>query len=224
MKRRESRQSTPCSICVRILIPLLLFLAACSSGAPVPSAVAGESPPVIVELSISLYVVDEAGGKARSGLSSQRDVDSLTAVLQDMQLIWDQAGITLDTATITRIEASTEALTALSLGDTGAFLNDVYSGATEVPNPGAINGFYVRDLGGINGVAPFGTQVFFVTDQPTVHDERVSSHEIGHILGLHHARDDSGRLMFSGTNGMALVEAEVSTARYTAGGIIDGSR
>ncbi len=209
---------------MRLLIPLLLFLAACTPGATVASEVTDEAVPTAIELSVSLYVVDEAGAGSRSGLSSQRDVDSVAAILQDMQIIWDQAAITLSETTVTRVEASTEALSALSLGDTAEFLNDVYSGATEVPSPGAINGFYVRDLGTINGVAPFGTRVFFVTDEPSVHDERVSSHEIGHILGLHHARDDSGRLMFSGTNGTALVEAEIGTARYTAEGIIDGSR
>lgn len=209
---------------MRLLISLLVLLTACSPGATVASVVTDENAPATIELPLSLYIVDEAGGGARSGLSSQRDVDALATILKDMQGIWDQAGITLSTTTITRIEASAEALSALTIGDTAAFLSDVYSGATEVPGPGAINGFYVRDLGTINGVAPFGTRVFFVTDEPSVHDERVSSHEIGHILGLHHARDDSGRLMFSGTNGMALVEAEISTARYTAGGIIDGSR
>ena len=33
-------------------------------------------------------------------------------------------------------------------------------------------------------------------DEPTLLDERVSSHEIGHILGLVHARSDPSRLMF----------------------------
>ncbi len=73
-------------------------------------------------------------------------------------------------------------------------------------------------------MAPLGTRTFFVTDEPSVHDERVSNHEIGHILGLHHTTDDSGRLMFSGTNGMEFSEAEIATARYTAEGIIDGNR
>ena len=57
-----------------------------------------------------------------------------------------------------------------------------------------------------------------------MHDERVSSHEIGHILGLRHANDDAGRLMFSGTNGMSLTVQEIEVARYGAEGLVDGTR
>ena len=57
-------------------------------------------------------------------------------------------------------------------------------------------------------------------DAPSVHDERVTSHEIGHILALHHVLDDPGRLMFSGTNGTALSEEEVIVARYAADGLL----
>ena len=141
-----------------------------------------------------------------------------------MQAIWDQAGIELVVGSIVRIAAPADALIDLGQGDMGAFLNGVYEGAVEVPDPGSINGFYVKSLGRINGFASVGTHVFFVTDEPSVHDERVSSHEIGHILGLHHDTADSGHLMFSGTNGVELSVEEVATARYVAQGIIDGLR
>jgi hypothetical protein len=57
-----------------------------------------------------------------------------------------------------------------------------------------------------------------------VHDERVSSHEIGHILGLHHETSDIDHLMYQGTNGVELADEEVVTARYVAQGITDGLR
>jgi predicted Zn-dependent protease len=61
-------------------------------------------------------------------------------------------------------------------------------------------------------------------DLTGVHHERVTSHEIGHILGLHHVLDNSDRLMYSGTNGMALSEEEITVARYAAQGLLDGLR
>ena len=141
-----------------------------------------------------------------------------------MRTIWGQAGIELVSRSIARITAPADALIDLSQGDTNAFLNGLYDGSIEVSDPAEINGFYVRSLGRINGITPVGTRVFLVTDQPSVHDERVSSHEIGHILGLHHETSDNGRLMFSGTNGTELADEEVATARYVAQGIIDGLR
>ena len=61
-------------------------------------------------------------------------------------------------------------------------------------------------------------------DTPSVYDERVTSHEIGHILGLHHVLDDAGRLLYSGTNGMSLTEEEQAVARYAAEGLLAGVR
>ena len=61
-------------------------------------------------------------------------------------------------------------------------------------------------------------------DEPSVFDRRVSSHEVGHMLGLHHVLGDAGRLLFSGTNGMALTEDEATVARYFALGIFQGLR
>jgi len=63
-----------------------------------------------------------------------------------------------------------------------------------------------------------------VIDGPSVFDRRVSSHEVGHMLGLHHVLGDAGRLLFSGINGMALIEDEATVARYFARGILQGLR
>jgi len=203
---------------------MLVITVATASASTALAAEDAEAPADPVRLSLSLYIVDEAGGSASSELSSQRDIESMGQVLASMQEIWDQAGVEFVVGSITRIEAPADALVDLSQGDSTAFLDSVYDGTIEVPDPGAVNGFYVRDLGRVNGFAAVGTRVFFVTDVPSVHDERVSSHEIGHILGLHHEIADSGRLMFSGTNGMELADDEIATARYIAQGIADGLR
>jgi hypothetical protein len=209
---------------VRFLIPILLIAMTWVLSSPVMAADGTEVPTESISLSLSLYVVDEVETSRSSELSSERDLGSMTQMLERMQVIWDQAGVELVVHSIARINAPSDALIDLSRGDTAAFLSSLYGGSTEVPDPGALNGFYVRSLGRINGLTPLGSRVFFVTDEPSVHDERVSSHEIGHILGLHHEASDSGRLMFSGTNGMELADDEIGVARYAAQGIIDGLR
>ena len=101
----------------------------------------------------------------------------------------------------------------ISRGDTSPFFDQV--NRTFVLEDGrAINGFYVREAFGVNGFAPLGSSVFFVVDEPSVHDERVSSHEIGHIFGLHHDLEDDAQLMFSGTNGTGLSAIEQTVSRY----------
>ena len=77
---------------------------------------------------------------------------------------------------------------------------------------------------GPNGVAPAGTHVALMIDEPTVDDERVTAHELGHHLGLHHVGSDRGRLLFPGTNGRRLTQEEADVARYVARGLLDGVR
>jgi hypothetical protein len=211
---------------VRSLLLTLTLLMALAGGS-VTVVAASHDPEVASEpirLSVSLYIVDEPEASTPSTLSSGRDVESLEMVFERMQAIWEPAGIELVIGSIARVAAPADALADLGRGDTATFLGGLYDGSIEVPDPSAVNGFYVRSLGGINGVAPAGTRVFFVTDEPSVHDERVSSHEIGHIFGLHHEPEDSDQLMFSGTNGMELADDEIAVSRYVARGMLDGLR
>ena len=157
-------------------------------------------------------------------LSSARTTERLTEIAREMNGIWAQADITFDPVTVEAIDVPIDTLRPLA---TSLDSDPFFAGAGtrfDVPNPGVVNGFYVRRAGQVNGFAPTGSRVFFVVDEPTVHDERVSSHEVGHIFGLHHTLEDAGRLMFSGTNGMALSEQEQEVARYAAQGLLDGVR
>jgi len=82
--------------------------------------------------------------------------------------------------------------------------------------------YYVHELP-VNGVY-LGANIGFVKETASLRkveggiDEpipRVTSHEIGHALGLPH-RQNKTNLMASGTTGTILNEAEVSVTRTTA--------
>ena len=177
-----------------------------------------------VEVPIPRSVVTDADGGADSPLSSTRTIDDVATIADRVAAIWREGGVVLDIQGIHEIDAPADVLLALARGDTSAFLGAAVEGRFAVPDPSVINGFYVRDAGGVNGVAPAGTRTFFVVDEPTVHDERVSSHEIGHIFGLHHETEDPDRLMYSGTNGTDITDLEAAAAVYGARGVLDGLR
>jgi hypothetical protein len=169
-------------------------------------------------LPISIYILDDENGE----LSSTRSAEQLEEIFIDVNNIWSQAGIVLDVQTINRVEVSSVALETLAKGDFQPFFYSANN--TDFPNHSLINGFYAQNIGGPNGITPIGSNVFLVTDSPSVHHERVSSHEIGHILGLHHTLADTDRLMYPGTNGTTLTEEEIIVARYGAQGLLDGVR
>ncbi len=207
-----------------LLSPLFVVLAACGSAAAsiAPSTTSIAAPEVTLEtihLPVSLYVVI-----GDTGPSSARTPDEVAEIGARMTEIWSQAGIALDITVVGEIEVPSDVIAAVAARDGRAFLVAANQGRFEISEPGALIGFYVPDAGGANGFAPLALRTFFVSDVSTVHDERVSSHEIGHILGLHHTLDDPDRLMFSGTNGMTLDPDEIAVARYIAQGILDGVR
>jgi hypothetical protein len=159
-----------------------------------------------------------------TGPSSVRTPDEVAMIGARMTDIWNQAGIALDITVVGDIEVPSDVIAAVAARDGRAFLVAANQGRFEIPDPGALIGFYVPDAGGANGFTPLALRTFFVSDVSSVHDERVSSHEIGHILGLRHTLDDQDRLMFPGTNGMTLTADEIIVARHIAQGLLDGLR
>ena len=193
-------------------------LAGCSvAGDSVPTQVLPTSAPAamdvpreVISLSISLFLLVDDKAHPDPGISTHRD-------------IWSQANIRLELHTIESVEVPEGILKGMLAGNLGPFFRAIGDSIT-FPQSSTINGFYIRSVGGPNGINPFRSRTFFVIDEPSVFDRRVSSHEIGHILGLNHVLSDSGRLLFSGTNGMTLTEDEATVARYFAQGIIQGVR
>lgn len=176
-------------------------------------------PRQTITIPISVYILDDE----REELSSTRTVEQLEQVYDKANQIWAQANIVLDVQTIQRVTVPPSYLQSIAAREFRQF----FAGAGtefDIPNPSLLNGFYARNIGGPNGLTPLGTRVFFVTDTPSVHHERVTSHEVGHILGLHHTLDDSGRLMYPGTNGIELTVEEITVARYVAQGLLAGVR
>ncbi len=180
-------------------------------------------PREVLSLSISLFLLVDDEDDPDPEISTHRTEDDLREILEGMNDIWSQADIRLDSQTIESVEVPPTILKEMLAGNLGPFFSEIGTGIS-VPQTSTINGFYVRSLGGPNGTNPFRSRTFLVIDEPTVFDRRVSSHEVGHILGLHHALNDPGRLLFSGTNGMILTENEATVARYFAQGIIGGVR
>ena len=162
-------------------------------------------------------------GEPDPAISTHRTEEDLREILEGMNDIWSQADIRLELQTIESVEVPEAILRGMLAGNLGPFFREIGDGIA-LPHTSTINGFYIRSIGGSNGINPFRSRTFFVIDEPTVFDRRVSSHELGHILGLNHVLDDPGRLLFSGTNGMTLTEDEATVARYIAEGIIQGVR
>lgn len=222
-----------------VILCLVLLLAACAPDVSLPSPSEADTPADVVPapdqqlaapsptpaslpllvVPISVYIVD--GENER--FASARDEEAITKIYEQVNEIWGQAGIFIKVQNIQRLTLPDDTVLAIRDGNFRPFLAGI-DVEFSIPNPSLLNGFYASRIGGPNGIAPAGTRLFFVTDTPSVHDERVTAHEIGHIFGLHHVLNDPGRLMFSGTNGMGLTEQEIGVARYVAQGTLDHLR
>jgi len=163
-----------------------------------------------LSLPISVYILNDRNGE----LSSTRTTEQLLKVFQKVNEIWSQAGIKFEIKYIGRIELPTAILKELVNGNYNPFLNAM-NRDSHISTPSLFNAFYASRIGLVNGMAT-GDDIFFVADNPTVRHERVTAHEIGHLVGLGHAHRDSSRLMYSGTNGTILTKEEIKTARDQA--------
>ena len=180
-------------------------------------------PREVITLTISLFLLVDDNDEHDPQISTHRTEAELREILEGMNEIWSQADIRLELETVDTVEVPETILQGMMAGDLRPFFRAVGGGIT-IPQISTINGSYLRRVGGPNGINPFRSRTYFVIDEPSVFDRRVISHEVGHMLGLHHVLGDAGRLLFSGTNGMTLTEDEATVARYFARGILQGVR
>ncbi len=202
---------------------LVTFAVACSSGPVSPFESTPDTGQEQVTLGISMFLLMDDAENPDPAVSTSRDIADLTSILRGVNEIWSQADIRYELRFIGALELPRAVLRGLIEGDTDPFF-DGLGQEFEVTSPSTVNAFFVPRFGDANGINPMGTRTAFIVDEPSVHDQRVTSHEIGHMLGLHHDLSDSGALMFSGTNGVTLTDPEIAAARYVASGILAGVR
>lgn len=173
---------------------------------------AEEPATIAIPLRIHLVQSDK-----ESALNTTMTEDDVKRVLGKVNKIWSQANIRFEVESI-------EKTAAVYNPDAKKDSTDRWV-VTAMPKEcllkNGLNIFYVKELTP-NGF--FGNGLIFVKDTaklaevPGGVDEplpRVTSHEIGHALGLPH-RQDLTNLMASGKTGFLLNTKEIETARATA--------
>lgn len=150
-------------------------------------------------------------------LNSRLGREDVERIFSKVRRIWHKAGITLDLESVVEEEARDEGFDP-SRGVEA--WKDARPEASKAD--GLLHVYYARTLP-MNGVY-MGRDAIFVKDTAALRpakggtDEplpRVTSHEIGHALGLPH-RQDEINLMASGTSGWSLNDDEIERARRTA--------
>lgn len=170
---------------------------------------------------VAVYILDV--DNIDDAMSSQRTVKSMENHFLQVNKVWSQAGIKIDPVTVERVNVPRKALSGLihkrGRGGINNFFRAIRHREIDLGknnNNALIWTFYTRSLGGPNGMTPLGSNSIFVVDNPSNDGFRVTSHEIGHVLGLYHTLDNFNLLLYPGANGTVLNDVEQTVARYTA--------
>jgi hypothetical protein len=174
------------------------------------STPAGEYQPVIAQklqrIPVTVYVLDQSNRQSPPATTTKRLIERTNAVLT-------QACVQLSPATTSVITTSDLQST------TGRLAASPESLKKELPQlrSDRLHIIVAQGLGGINGVAFPGQRVVAVSEYTTSFDFRVLAHEVGHILSLDHVSDKSN-LMYSGSTGTELTEAQARVMNQQARG------
>lgn len=162
-------------------------------------------------INVSAIIVDGEKGKN----SSIRKTEDIENIFSRVNQIWSGAFIKFEPRSIIRLTIPDDALTQMINGNYSPFIK--YASKLNILTGNYdLTVIYAHKIGGMNGRAMPSEKLVFITDYPYVEDYRVTSHEIGHILGLGHNVTDPGRLMYSGSEGSKLVKSEINVARENA--------
>jgi hypothetical protein len=155
--------------------------------------------------------------ETETALNTTLTEEDVKRVLGKVNKIWAQAGIKIEVESICKTKAAYDA--ALQKDPTDRWV--VASIPKDCALKNGVNIYYVKELTP-NGFYANGSvyvkDTAKLVEVPNGVDEplpRVTSHELGHALGLPH-RQDLTNLMASGKTGFTLNDSEIETARKTA--------
>ena len=194
-------------------LPLALTLFISITGLPAEEAV--KPPQPVLTLPVRIHLMQSATTPAIQTTLTEMDI---RRIFTKVNMVWAPAGIQFEIESIGPSQA-------VELNEEQRFLPEYDKVTAMIPqdrlSATAINVCYVKEVppnGFYNGKLIVVKDTAALKEVAGGLDEplpRVTSHEIGHALGLPH-RQDTTNLMQSGTTGFSLNEAEIATAREKA--------
>lgn len=194
----------------RYALPLVLALA--SSAVIAREPVSARS---VIAISVRVHLVRSS---TDDSMQTTLTVADIRRIFDKVNRVWSQAGIRLEIESV----VETQAAALLPIDD----VPEQVRIKTAIPQAAlsrtAVDVCYVKSIrpnGFYYGEPIVVKDTAELREVPGGLDEplpRVTSHEIGHALGLNH-RQDVVNLMASGTTGFELNEAEIQIARDAAG-------